>query len=145
MLKKSIIALACSLFLLSQTGIAQNAAVQRSDAAVRTAQGVDRSQAAGAATSAGAGTSSAQVEADLGEQQDLTTGASSLGVYGLGETGLFYTSNAQLTPDASGGDMYFFARAIGGLRPDLGNGLFLDGYVSQEVFEYARFSALDFL
>ncbi len=140
--KKSIIVIASCLLLGGQGLFAQTAA-RRADAATSAAQNVDRMQPA--ATSAATGASSHQADADLGEQQTVETRAGALGLYGSAETGLFYTSNAQLTPSGGGGDMYFFARGAGGVRPHLGGGLFLDGFVSQEVFEYARFSSLDFL
>lgn len=121
--------------------LAQNSA-QRTDAAARAAQNVDRVQAAATTTLP---TSSEQADTDLGEQQRVDSQSGTLGLYGLADTGLFYTSNASLTPGGGQGDMYFFARGAAGLRPHLGGGLFLDGFVSQEVFEYARFSNLDFL
>lgn len=141
-LKKSLILVTLALCLGGQGLFAQTAA-RRTDAATSAAQNVDRLQSATTSSTSGAG--SFQADADLGEQQTLETHKGALGLYGSAETGLFYTSNAQLTPSGGGGDMYFFARAAGGLRPHLGGGLYLDGFVAQEVFEYARFSNLDFL
>lgn len=132
---------AVSLLVAVSGLMAQNVA-QRSDVATRAAQNVDRVQAATTTSIPG---SSEQADVDLGEQQRVESQAGSLGLYGAADTGLFYTSNANLTPNGGQGDMYFFARGAAGIRPHLGGGLFLDGFVSQEVFEYARFSNLDFL
>jgi hypothetical protein len=132
---------AVSLVVAVSGLMAQNAA-QRSDAASRVAQNVDRVQTAATIATAG---SSAQADADLGEQQRVDSQSGTLGLYGAADTGLFYTSNANLSSTGGQGDMYFFARGAAGVRPHLGGGLFLDGFVAQEVFEYARFSNLDFL
>lgn len=139
-MKKSALSIAC-LLLGTPSLFAQS--VQRTDAATRAAQNVERSQAA--IPSAPDGITAAQADADLGEQQPVETRTGAIGLYGSADTGLFYTSNALLTPGGGGGDMYFFARGAAGVRPHLGGGLFLDGFVTQEVFEYARFSSLDFL
>ncbi len=128
-----------SCLLLCGTGLH----AQRQDTAARTAQTLDRTQAAANLDSSTADVE--QADTDLGEQQTLETSTGALGLYGSAETGLFYTSNANLTPNNGEGDMYFFARGAAGLRPHLGGGLYLDGFVSQEVFTYARFSSLDFL
>jgi hypothetical protein len=133
-----------SAVFLGATGpllMAQNAA-QRSDAAARVAENVDRVQAAATTVTPGAAD---QADADLGEQQSVESESGRLGLYGAADTGLFYTSNANLSNTGGQGDMYFFARGAAGIRPHVGGGLFLDGFVAQEVFEYARFSNLDFL
>jgi hypothetical protein len=122
-------------------GLDAQSNVQRSDAATRTAQNVDRAQAAANVSLPTA----EQADQDLGEQQVTSGDDAKFGFYALGETGLFYTSNATLTSGGGSGDMYFFARAEGGLRPHVGGGLYLHAWVAQDVFEYARFSALDFL
>lgn len=130
-------------FLVAASGVVAQNAAQRSDAASRAAQNVDRVQAAATTTTMPG--SSEQADVDLGEQQQVEAQRGSLGLYGSADTGLFYTSNANLSSTGGQGDMYFFARGAAGIRPHLGGGLFLDGFVSQEVFEYARFSNLDFL
>jgi hypothetical protein len=139
--KTSFFLSAVSLLVAATSLPAQNTA-QRADAAVRAAQNVDRVQAAATATLPN---HAEQAEIDLGEQQQVDTQSGTLGLWGAADTGLFYTSNANLTPGGGQGDMYFFARGAAGLHPHLGGGLFLDGFVTQEVFEYARFSNLDFL
>lgn len=132
---------AVSLILAAAGLPAQNTA-QRADAASRAAQNVDRVQAAATASLPN---HAEQADIDLGEQQRVDSQGGNLGLYGAADTGLFYTSNANLTPGGGQGDMYFFARGAAGIHPHLGGGLFLDGFVTQEVFEYARFSNLDFL
>jgi len=132
---------AVALLVTSSGLLAQNT-TQRTDAASRAAQNVDRVQAAASATLP---SSTEQANTDLGEQQTIESRAGALGLYGAADTGLFYTSNANLTPTGGQGDMYFFARGAAGIHPHLGGGLFLDGFVSQEIFEYARFSNLNFL
>lgn len=133
---------AASILVAASSLVAQNAA-PRSDTATRAAQNIDRVQAASTAPRPAG--SAEQADVDLGEQQKVDSQSGSLGLYGSADTGLFYTSNANLTSTGGQGDMYFFARGAAGIHPHLGGGLFLDGFVSQEVFEYARFSNLDFL
>jgi hypothetical protein len=132
-----------AVFLVAAGSVlmAQNAA-RRSDAAARVAENVDRVQAAATTVTRDV---AEQADVDLGEQQSVEARSGLLGLYGGADTGLFYTSNANLSKTGGQGDMYFFARGAAGLHPHVGGGLFLDGFVAQEVFEYARFSNLDFL
>ena len=66
------------------------------------------------------------------------------GAYLIGTTGLFYTSNPSLSNDAGRGDLYFVGGGGAGLRPNVVGGLYLDGHVSDQVFQYAQFSSLNF-
>ena len=40
--------------------------------------------------------------------------------------------------------MYFVGGGGAGIRPNLIGGLYLDGHVSEQVFQYAQFSSLNF-
>ena len=64
--------------------------------------------------------------------------------YLIGTAGLFYTSNPSLSNDAGRGDLYFVGGGGAGLRPNVVGGLYLDGHVSDQVFQYAQFSSLNF-
>lgn len=123
---------------------AQNS-TSRADAASRTAANLERTQAA---TTTAALTPPSQLteqaEFDLGEQLPVRAAEGGIGLYGLGDTGLFYTSNPSLANGGGRGDLYFFARGAAGLRPQIAEGLYLDAHFSQEVFQYAHFSSLNF-
>ncbi len=70
--------------------------------------------------------------------------ARALGVYLIGNAGLFYTSNPSLSSDGGRGDMYFVGGGGAGIRPNIIGGLYLDGHVSDQAFQYAQFSSLSF-
>jgi hypothetical protein len=85
-----------------------------------------------------------QAEADLGTQELIRERPSQLGAYLIGNAGLFYTSNPSLSNEGGRGDLYFVGGGGAGLRPNVVGGLYLDGNVSDQVFQYAQFSALNF-
>lgn len=89
-------------------------------------------------------TSSEQVEFDLGEQIPVSAESGGLGAYLIGDASLNYTSNAFLTNGGNQGDMFFVASGGAGVRPHIVEGLYLDAYVYEQVFQYARFSSLNF-
>jgi hypothetical protein len=126
-----ILCLAC-LFCSSHSLQAQ---ATRADTAARTAAAVERAQAATEVV--------AQAEADLGRLEPLRA-RPMLGVYLIGNAGLFYTSNPSLSSDGGRGDLYFVGGGGVGIRPNIVGGLFLDGHVSDQVFQYAQFSSLNF-
>jgi hypothetical protein len=107
----------------------------RADTAARTAAALERAQAATEVV--------AQAEADLGRLEPLPA-RPVLGVYLIGNAGLFYTSNPSLSSDGGRGDLYFVGGGGVGIRPNIVGGLFLDGHVSDQVFQYAQFSSLNF-
>jgi hypothetical protein len=109
----------------------------RADAAARTAAAVERTQAA-------TETYLIQAEADLGRQELIRAKPSPLGAYLIGNASLYYTSNPSLSNDGGRGDMYFVGGGGAGIRPNLIGGLYLDGHVSEQVFQYAQFSSLNF-
>ena len=86
----------------------------------------------------------AQAEADLGRQEPVRAKPSRLGAYLIGNASLYYTSNPSLSNDGGRGDMYFVGGGGAGIRPNLIGGLYLDGHVSEQVFQYAQFSSLNF-
>lgn len=112
----------------------------RADAAARTAAALERARAAIEVTP----TALAEAEADLGTQQPIAAPVTPLGAYLIGNAGLFYTSNPSLSNDAGRGDLYFVGGGGVGIRPNLIGGLYLDGHVSDQVFQYAQFSSLSF-
>ncbi len=112
----------------------------RADTAARTASALARTQAA----TETADSYLAQAEADLGIQEPIRAKPSWLGAYLIGNASLFYTSNPNLSNDGGRGDMYFVGGGGAGIRPNLIGGLFLDGHVSEQVFQYAQFSSLNF-
>ena len=99
-----------------------------------------------ATATSGAATSGLAEEAeyDLGEQLPVGASGGGFGLYALADTGLYYTSNPSLANGGGRGDMYFFARGGAGARPHIVEGLYLDAHFSQEVFQYAHFSSLNF-
>ena len=107
----------------------------RADTAARTASTLERTQAATEAV--------AQAEADLGTLEPSSP-ARALGVYLIGNAGLFYTSNPSLSSEGGRGDMYFVGGGGVGIRPNIIGGLYLDGHVSDQAFQYAQFSSLSF-
>ena len=109
----------------------------RADAAARTAAALGRTQAA-------TETYLIQAEADLGVQEPIRAKPSRLGAYLIGNASLYYTSNPSLSNDGGRGDMYFVGGGGAGIRPNLIGGLYLDGHVSEQVFQYAQFSSLNF-
>ena len=132
------IALFLSLALAGLT--ATQAQSSRADTASRTAATLERSQAATQTTTATA----TEVDHDLGLQQPINVKSGSLGAYAIAETGLYYTSNPTLANGGGQGDMYFVARGGAGIYPNLTRGLYLDAHVSQDVYQYAHFSSLNF-
>jgi hypothetical protein len=127
-------------FQVAQAQSTRADAAARTSAASRTAAALDRAQAAPEV----AGTSLVQAEADLGTQELIRERPSQLGAYLIGNTGLFYTSNPSLSNEGGRGDLYFVGGGGAGLRPNVTGGLYLDGHVSDQVFQYAQFSALNF-
>jgi hypothetical protein len=109
----------------------------RADAAARTAAALERAQAA-------TETYLIQAEADLGVQEPIRAKPSPLGAYLIGNASLYYTSNPSLSNEGGRGDMYFVGGGGAGIRPNLIGGLYLDGHVSEQVFQYAQFSSLNF-
>jgi hypothetical protein len=67
-----------------------------------------------------------------------------LAPYVIGNAGLNYTSNPALSRNGGRGDIYFVGGGGAGVRPNLIEGLYLDGHVSDQVFQYAQFSSLNF-
>lgn len=110
----------------------------RADAASRTAGALERTQAATEV----ADLYLLQAEADLGTIAPVR--AKPFGVYVVGNAGLNYTSNPSLSKDGGRGDLYFAGGGGVGIRPNLIGGLYLDGHVSDQVFQYAQFSSLNF-
>ena len=86
----------------------------------------------------------AQADADLGTLEPMRPRPSLLGAYLIGNASLYYTSNPSLSNDGGRGDMYFVGGGGAGIRPNLVGGLYLDGHVSDQVFQYATFSELNF-
>lgn len=118
----------------------------RADTAARTAATLSRAQAAQTtATTTDISTYHAEAESDLGEQWAVSAKSGGLGAYLIGDTGLVYTSNPTLSSGGGTGDMYYYARGGAGIHPNLIGGLYLDGHVQQEIFQYATFSSLNFL
>ena len=85
-----------------------------------------------------------QAEADFGELVPVSTTAFGLNPYLIGTAGLNYTSNPSLSNSGGRGDLYFVGGGGAGIRPNLIGGLYLDGHVSDLVYQYARFSSLNF-
>lgn len=117
------------------------AQANRATTAARTAASLDRVQAA---SSFADQDFHAQAASDLGEQQPVSAAAGGVGAYVIGDTGLYYTSNPTYSSNGGQGDMYFVARGGGGIHPNVSGGLYLDAHVSQDVFQYAQFSSLNF-
>jgi hypothetical protein len=117
-----------------------NAQSTRADAASRTAAALNRTQAVPET----ADTYLTQAEADLGTQEPIRERPNWLGAYLIGGAGLFYSSNPSLSNDGGRGDMYFVGGGGAGIRPNVVGGLYLDGHVSDQVFQYAQFSSLNF-
>ncbi len=113
----------------------------RADTASRTAATLERTQAATETSSLASAT---EADFDLGQQQPITARSGGLGAYVIADTGLSYTSNPTLANGGGRGDMYFVARGGAGLYPNLAPGLYLDAHVSQDVYQYAQFSSLNF-
>ena len=113
----------------------------RADTASRTAATLDRTQAATETSSLASAT---EADFDLGQQQPISARSGGLGAYVVADTGLNYSSNPTLANGGGRGDMYFMARGGAGIYPNLAPGLYLDGHVFQDVFQYAQFSSLNF-
>lgn len=112
----------------------------RANVASRTAATLERTQAATEISDMAL----AQAEADLGVQLPVRPKPSRLGPYLIGNAGLNYTSNPSLSKNGGRGDVYFVGGGGAGVRPNLIGGLWLDAHVSQQVYEYAQFSSLNF-
>lgn len=132
----------CLLGVLCFAATSVHAQTSRADTAARTAATLGRTQAAQA--TAATTEYQMQAESDLGEQMPVSAKSGGLGAYLLGDTGLLYTSNPSLANGGGAGDMYFYARGGAGIHPNIAGGLYLDGHVQQEVFQYATFSSLNF-
>jgi hypothetical protein len=85
-----------------------------------------------------------QAEADFGELIPARTTAFGLNPYLIGIAGLNYTSNPSLSNNRGRGDLYFVGGGGAGIYPKLVGGLYLDGHVSDLVYQYAHFSSLNF-
>ncbi len=85
-----------------------------------------------------------QAQADFGEVVPVTTTAFGLNPYLIGTAGLNYTSNPSLSSGGGRGDLYFVGGGGAGIRPQLIGGLYLDGHVSDLVYQYAHYSSLNF-
>lgn len=120
---------------------AAQAQSSRADTASRTAATLERTQAA---TETSAVASASEADIDLGHQQPISARSGGLGAYAIADAGLNYTSNPTLANGGGTGDMYFVARGGAGLYPNLAPGLYLDAHVSQDVYQYAQFSSLNF-
>ena len=112
----------------------------RANVASRTAATLQRTQAATQISDMAL----AQAEADLGAQLPVRPKPSRLAPYVIGNAGLNYTSNPSLSRNGGRGDVYFVGGGGAGIRPNLIGGLWLDGHVSQQVYQYAQFSSLNF-
>ena len=108
----------------------------RADTAARTTASLQRTQAATEVV--------AQADADLGTLEPIRARPSPLGAYLIGNASLYYTSNPSLSSEGGRGDMYFVGGGGVGTRPNVAGGLYLDGHVSDQVFQYAQFSSLNF-
>ena len=108
----------------------------RADTAARTTASLQRTQAATEVV--------AQADADLGTLEPIRARPSPLGAYLIGNASLYYTSNPSLSSEGGRGDMYFVGGGGVGARPNVAGGLYLDGHVSDQVFQYAQFSSLNF-
>lgn len=129
--------------LLAVSGV--HAQSNRADTAARTAASLSRVQAAqSTATTTAVANYQTEAESDLGEQMPVSAKSGGLGAYLIGDTGLIYTSNPTLSSGGGKGDMYYYARGGAGIHPNLIGGLYLDGHVQQEIFQYATFSSLNF-
>lgn len=121
-------------------------AQQRADAAARTS-GLQRIQGAASAQAerpAAASEYVTEADMDLGEQQAVSAREGGIGIYGSANSGLFYTSNPSLSKTPGKGDMYFVGGGEAGIYPEIAPNLYLDGYFSTSVFQYAQFSSLNF-
>ncbi len=112
----------------------------RSDTASRTSSNLIRTQQVLGTQASDA----AQAESDFGESRPLEAKSGGLGAYLIGDTSLNYTSNPSLSKNGGRGDMFFVARGGAGIHPQIAGGLYLDAHFSEEVFQYARFTNLDF-
>ena len=108
----------------------------RADAAARTAAALERTQAATEVV--------AQADAELGTLEPIRPRPSLLGAYLIGNASLYYTSNPSLSNDGGRGDLYFVGGGGVGIRPNLIGGLYLDGHVSDQVFQYATVFLAEF-
>jgi hypothetical protein len=112
----------------------------RADTAARTTAVLQRTQAATRAPEQYV----LQAEADFGELIPARVTAFGLNPYLIGIAGLNYTSNPGLSNNRGRGDLYFVGGGGAGIYPNLVGGLYLDGHVSDLVYQYAHFSSLNF-
>jgi hypothetical protein len=112
----------------------------RANVASRTAATLERTQAVTEISDMAL----AQAEADLGAQLPVRPKLNRLAPYVISNAGLNYTSNPSLSRNGGRGDVYFVGGGGAGIRPNLIGGLWLDGHVSQQVYQYAQFSSLNF-
>ena len=85
-----------------------------------------------------------QTDADLGELVPVPPKAFGLNPYLIGTAGLNYTSNPQLSNTGGPGELYFVEGGGAGIRPKLIGGLYLEGHLSELVYQYAQLSSLNF-
>lgn len=125
-------------FAVILLGLCGVKAQDRADAAARTSSTATRTQQAMDTTL------SSQANSDFGDIQPVSARSGGLGAYVIGNTSLNYTSNPSMSSHPGHGDLLYTAEAGAGIYPNITGGLYLDGHVSQSVYQYAHFSALDF-
>ncbi len=129
---------------LTLAGSASLFAQSHADTASRTSQSLDRVQAATNVAPATEG-GIQQNESDLGDQQPVGAAQGGFGLYAIGSTGLYYTSNPFLSSGSNQqGDMYFVAQGGAGIHPNIVGGLYFDASFSEDVYLYSKFTSLDF-
>ena len=139
-LLRTILLLAALISWILDSHAQQAGREARAETATRTTSMLQRTQAATRAPEQYV----VQAEADFGELVPVSTTAFGLNPYLIGTAGLNYTSNPSLSSTGGRGDLYFVGGGGAGIRPNLIGGLYLDGHVSDLVYQYARFSSLNF-
>ena len=139
-LLRTILLLAALISWIRDSQAQQTGREARAETATRTTSVLQRTQAATRAPEQYV----VQAEADFGELVPVSTTAFGLNPYLIGTAGLNYTSNPSLSSTGGRGDLYFVGGGGAGIRPNLIGGLYLDGHVSDLVYQYARFSSLNF-
>ena len=144
MIDRCLAVIACSLCLAgSFQAVRGQTATARADASARTVSSLERTQTAPTEISADMSLAQA-AEAELGKQELVRPKPLWLAPYVIGSAGLNYTSNPALARNGGRGDVYFVEGGGAGIRPNLIGGLYLDGHVSDQAFQYAQFSSLNF-
>ncbi|CAN5674425.1 hypothetical protein BH09VER1_BH09VER1_02200 [soil metagenome] len=126
------------IFAVLLTGLCGAKAQDRADAASRTTATASRTQQATDMSL------SSQAASDMGDIQPVSAKNGGLGAYVIANTSLQYTSNPSVSSSPGRGDLLFTAEGGAGIYPNIVGGLYMDGHVSQSVYQYATFSALDF-